>query len=69
MIEGLWDTLSFFKMLYGESLLKSEEGKRKMIAEHQSYIDYLEAGEAEKFRDATCANITDKLSRYERSMS
>lgn len=68
MIEGLWDTLSFFKMLYGETLLTTEEGKRKMIAEHQSYIDYLEAGEAEKLRNATCANITDKLSRYERSM-
>ena len=65
IIEGLWDTLSFFKMLYGETLLQSEEGKRKMIAEHQSYIDYLERREAEKLRDATCANITDKLSRYE----
>lgn len=68
MIEQLWDILSFFKMLYGETLLKTDEGKQKMIAEHQSYVDYLEAGEAEKLRDATCANITDKLSRYERSM-
>jgi DNA-binding GntR family transcriptional regulator len=65
IIEGLWDTLSFFKMLYGESLLNSDEGKQKMIAEHQSYIDYLEAGEAEKLREATRANITDKLNRYE----
>lgn len=68
MIEGLWDILSFFKMLYGETLLKSEEGKQRMIAEHQSYIDYLEADEAEKLRDATCANITEKLNRYERSV-
>lgn len=68
MIEGLWDTLSFFKMLYGETLLKTDEGKRKMIAEHQSYIDYLEAGKAEELRDVTWANITDKLSRYERAL-
>lgn len=39
-------------MLYGETLLTTEEGKQKMIAEHQPYIDYLEAGEAEKLRDA-----------------
>ena len=69
MIESLWDTLSFFKMLYGETLLETPEGKRKMILEHQSYIDYLEKGEAEKFRSATRRNIANKWKRYERCIN
>lgn len=69
MIESLWDILSFFKMLYGETLLETPEGKRKMLAEHQSYIDYLEKGEAEKFRSATRRNIENKWKRYEKSIN
>lgn len=68
MIEGLWDVLSFFKMLYGETLLVTPEGKRKMIAEHQSYIDYLRAGDADGLRKATERNIENKLERYLRSV-
>jgi len=64
LIEGLWDVLSFFKMLYGETLLTTPEGKRKMIAEHQSYIDYLRAGDADTLRKATEHNIENKLERY-----
>ena len=66
IIESLWDILSFFKMLYGETLLETPEGKRKMIAEHQSYIEYLEQGEAAEFRAATRRNIANKWKRYER---
>lgn len=65
MIESLWDVLSFFKMLYGETLLETPEGKRKMILEHQSYIDYLERGAAREFRTATRRNIANKFKRYE----
>lgn len=68
LIEGLWDVLSFFKMLYGETLLITPEGKQKMIAEHQSYIDYLRAGEADALREATKVNIENKLERYLRSV-
>lgn len=68
MIEGLWDVLSFFKMLYGETLLVTPEGKQKMIAEHQSYIDYLRAGDADGLRRATERNIENKLERYLRSV-
>ncbi len=64
MIEGLWDVLSFFKMLYGETLLVTPEGKRKMIAEHQSYVDFLRAGDAGGLREATKRNIENKLERY-----
>lgn len=64
LIEGLWDVLSFFKMLYGETLLTTPEGKRRMIAEHQSYIDYLRAGDADALQNATRHNIENKLERY-----
>lgn len=39
MIESLWDTLSFFKLIYGQKLLDSQEAKERMIREHQSYLD------------------------------
>lgn len=64
MIASLWDTLSFFKLLYGETLLLTAEGQQKMVAEHQSYIDYLAAGEAEALRQAMQVNIKEKLERY-----
>ncbi|MCD8147947.1 MAG: GntR family transcriptional regulator [Clostridiales bacterium] len=68
MIEELWDASSFFKMLYGETLLTTPEGKQQMIAEHQAYIDYLERGDAEAFRNATQEKIGNKWKRYEKSI-
>lgn len=68
MIEELWDASSFFKMLYGETLLATPEGKQQMIAEHQTYIDFLERGDAEAFRVTTQENIWNKWKRYEKSI-
>ena len=39
MIESLWDTLSFFKLIYGRDVIKNTNGAKNMIAEHQGYID------------------------------
>ncbi|MDO5424231.1 MAG: GntR family transcriptional regulator [Eubacteriales bacterium] len=39
MIESLWDTLSFFKLIYGQKLLDSMDARERMIKEHQSYLD------------------------------
>lgn len=47
MIESLWDNLSFFKLIYGQKLLDSEESREKMIAEHQSYLDALKRRDSE----------------------
>jgi DNA-binding GntR family transcriptional regulator len=66
IIQNLWDAMSFFKMIYGESFLKTEEGKRHMIAEHQSYIDAMENGQAEKLRQAMGTAIEEKLKRYQK---
>lgn len=38
MIESLWDTLSFFKLIYGRDVIKNTNGAKNMIAEHQGYI-------------------------------
>ena len=41
MIESLWDTLSFFKLIYGRDVIKNSDGASNMIAEHQGYIDVI----------------------------
>lgn len=43
MIESLWDTLSFFKLIYGQKILDSSDARERMIREHQSYLDALES--------------------------
>ena len=45
MIESLWDTLSFFKLIYGRDVIKNTNGAKNMIAEHQGYIDALKIEE------------------------
>lgn len=44
MIESLWDTLSFFKLIYGRDVIKNT------IAEHQGYIDALKDRDAERLK-------------------
>ena len=41
MIESLWDTLSFFKLIYGRDVIKNTNGAKNMIAEHQGYAERL----------------------------
>lgn len=50
MIESLWDTLSFFKLIYGRDLIKNTNGAKNMIAEHQGYIDALKDRDAERLK-------------------
>lgn len=50
MIESLWDTLSFFKMIYGRDVIKNTNGAKNMIAEHQGYIDALKDRDAERLK-------------------
>lgn len=47
VIESLWDTLSFFKLIYGRDIIKTNDGAKNRIEEHQSYIDALKAGDSE----------------------
>lgn len=50
MIESLWDTLSFFKLIYGRDVIKNTNGAENMIAEHQGYIDALKDRDAERLK-------------------
>lgn len=50
MIESLWDTLSFFKLIYGRGVIKNTNGAKNMIAEHQGYIDALKDRDAERLK-------------------
>lgn len=50
MIESLWDTLSFFKLIYGRDVIKNTNGAKNMIAEHQGYIDTLKDRDAERLK-------------------
>lgn len=50
MIESLWDTLSFFKLIYGRDVIKNTNGTKNMIAEHQGYIDALKDRDAERLK-------------------
>ena len=50
MIESLWDTLSFFKLIYGRDVIKNTNGAKNMIAEHHGYIDALKDRDAERLK-------------------
>lgn len=50
MIESLWDTLSFYKLIYGRDVIKNTNGAKNMIAEHQGYIDALKDRDAERLK-------------------
>lgn len=50
MIESLWDTLSFFKLIYGRDVIKNTNGAKNMIAEHQGYIDAMKDRDAERLK-------------------
>lgn len=53
MIESLWDTLSFFKLIYGRDVIKNSDGASNMIAEHQGYIDALKNKDPEGLKKGT----------------
>lgn len=61
VIESLWDTLSFFKLIYGRDVIKNAGGVEGMIAEHQSYIDYLKCGDAASLHQALYSNLGKRI--------
>ncbi len=48
MIESLWDSLCFFKLIYGQKFISDRESRESMIKEHDSYLDAL------RNRDSEC---------------
>lgn len=60
MIESLWDTLSFFKLIYGQKLLDENATRERLIHEHQSYMDALENHDALLIRSLMERNLTKR---------
>lgn len=62
-IESLWDTLSFFKLLYGREIIRDNASAEDMIHEHQGYIDALRRRDAaaleKKIHDGIAGRIAD----------
>ena len=61
VIESLWDTLSFFKLLYGRDILKGAERTEKTIEEHHGYIDALKNRDAEELRRRLHDSLGDRI--------
>lgn len=61
VIESLWDTLSFFKLIYGRDVVKNSGGVDKIIAEHQSYIDALKEQDSEDLRQKLSDNLAKRI--------
>lgn len=61
MIESLWDTLSFFKLLYGRDVIKGDEHVKKMIAEHHSYIDALKNKDAAALKQRLYDSLANRI--------
>lgn len=63
MIESLWDTLSFFKLIYGRDVIKNTNGAKNMIAEHQGYIDALKDRDAERLKKSLYDTLGVRIER------
>lgn len=61
MIESLWDSLSFFKLLYGVDVVKGKDRAEKMIQEHHGYIDALQARDAAALQQCLIDSVTDRM--------
>lgn len=61
MIESLWDTLSFFKLLYGRDIMKGDDSVKKMIAEHQSYIDAIKNKDAQTLQKRLYNSLANRI--------
>lgn len=60
-IESLWDTLSFFKLIYGRDVVKNSGGVNFIIAEHQSYIDALKEGDSQELKQKLYDNLAKRI--------
>lgn len=57
IIESLWDTLSFFKLIYGQKLIHGRESREHLIEEHQSYLDALRERKSELLFELLSQNL------------
>lgn len=63
VVESLWDTLSFFKLIYGREFIKKSEDMEKMIAEHQGYLDAMKQRDAKTLKESLYENLDSRIQR------
>ena len=61
MIEQLWDNLAFFKLIYGHSLLDTEESRKQIVQTHYDYLDALKERNEEKVFRLFSENLSRRL--------
>ena len=57
IIESLWDNLSFFKLIYGQTYIVNRESCEKMIQEHDSYLEALKKRDGELLSELLANNL------------
>lgn len=62
MIENLWSNLAFCKLIYSQTYANNYESAKKMLEEHQSYLEAIKRREADRLK----RELFDSLSRNEK---
>ena len=60
MIESLWDSVSFFKLIYGQKFINSKEAREKMMKEHDSYLNALKEKDSGKIYQLLWKNLSSR---------
>lgn len=60
MIESLWDSVSFFKLIYGQKFINNNESREKMMKEHDSYLEALKERDSEKIYNLLWKNLSTR---------
>lgn len=61
VIESLWDTLSFFKLLYGREFINTSEKVQNMIDEHEGYLNALKSHDGKKLKTSLKEKLGSRI--------
>lgn len=61
MIESLWDSLCFFKLIYGQKFISDRDSREKMISEHDSYLEALKNKDSELLYGLLCDSLDKRI--------
>lgn len=61
MIESLWDSLSFFKLIYGQKFVREKNARENMIQEHESYLEALKEKDSERIYTLMLNNLAKRI--------
>ena len=61
VIESLWDTLSFFKLLYGREFINTTEKAKNMIGEHRGYLEALKDHDGKRLKESLKERLGSRI--------